>query len=60
MDMVRAGISIYGMYPSDEVNKMAAPHGSGYESEEPHCLYQRTSAGEARSAMEELLWWSIR
>lgn len=25
MDIVRAGISIYGMYPSDEVNKMAAP-----------------------------------
>ena len=25
MDLVRAGISIYGMYPSDEVNKLAAP-----------------------------------
>ena len=25
MDIVRAGISIYGMYPSDEINKMAAP-----------------------------------
>ena len=25
MDLVRAGISIYGMYPSEEVNKLAAP-----------------------------------
>lgn len=39
MDLVRAGISIYGMYPSEEVNKLASSHCSGYESEEPHCLY---------------------
>ena len=25
LDMVRAGVSIYGMYPSDEVNKFAVP-----------------------------------
>lgn len=59
MDLVRAGISIYGMYPSEEVNKLAAPI-VPVMSLKSHLSILRNFSREARSAMEELLWWSIR